>query len=147
MKLKLEAIVIPVSDVDRAKDFYLNAGFRLDADFAVSEDYRVVQFTPPGSHTSIVFGTGLTSARPGSTEGLHLVVFDLEETRSDLIGLGIDVTEIFHDASGVFHHGGLEARLPGPHPEHPDYSSFAAFSDPDGNGWVLQQIRVRAPGR
>ncbi|WP_394769985.1 VOC family protein [Lacisediminihabitans sp.] len=147
MNLKLEVVVLPVSDVDRAKAFYENAGFRLDADFAVSDDYRVVQFTPPGSPTSIVFGTGLTSARPGSTEGLHLVVYDLEETRSDLIGRGIDVTEIFHDATGVFHHAGSEARLPGPHPEHPDYSSFASFSDPDGNGWVLQEIKVRLPGR
>ncbi|MGW7366117.1 VOC family protein [Streptomyces sp. NPDC054841] len=157
MDLKLEVIVLPVSDVDRAKGFYEAAGFRLDIDNVASEDYRCVQFTPPGSEGSIIFGKGVTSAAPGSVQGLYLIVFDIEEARAELIGRGIEVSEVFHDAGGIFHHGhdagevihpaGDEGRVAGPHPARADYGSYATFSDPDGNGWVLQEVRKRAPGR
>ena len=147
MDLKLEVLVLPVSDVDRAKHFYQQLDFRLDADFSVSDSYRVVQLTPPGSQCSIIFGTGLTSAAPGSVQGLHLVVFDIEAARAELVGRGAEVSEIFHDATGIFHHAGAEGRLAGPAPAHADYGSFASFSDPDGNGWVLQEIKKRLPGR
>ncbi len=146
-ELKLEVVVVPVSDVDRAKHFYESLGWRLDADLAVEEGYRVVQLTPPGSACSIIFGEGVTSAPPGSTEGLQLTVYDIDEARADLIGRGIDVSEPFHDETGVFHHGGSAARASGPAPDHADYGSFAAFSDPDGNGWLLQEIKTRLPGR
>jgi predicted enzyme related to lactoylglutathione lyase len=144
--LKLEVVVVPVSDVDRAKGFYEMLGWRLDADLAIDDGYRVVQLTPPGSACSIIFGTGVTSAPPGSFEGLQLSVYDIEATRADLIGRGVDVSEPFHDVTGVFHHAGSEGRLSGPAPEHADYGSFAAFSDPDGNGWLLQEIEARLPG-
>jgi catechol 2,3-dioxygenase-like lactoylglutathione lyase family enzyme len=121
-------------------------GWRLDADFVISEDFRVVQLTPPGSEASIIFGNGLTSAAPGSLEGLQLTVVDIEAARDELAGRGVDV-ELFHDAGGVFHHAGTEGRVPGPDPQRSDYGSFASFSDPDGNGWLLQEIRTRAPGR
>jgi catechol 2,3-dioxygenase-like lactoylglutathione lyase family enzyme len=147
MDMKLEVVVVPVSDVDRAKRFYETLGWRLDADFVTSPDFRVVQLTPPGSECSIIFGTGITSALPGSVQGLHLVVFDIEAARAELVGRGVDVGELFHDAGGVFHHAGAEGRVPGPHPERRDYGSFASFSDPDGNGWVLQEVKQRAPGR
>ncbi len=147
MDLKLEVLVIPVSDVDRAKEFYQKLDFRLDADFVVSDDYRVVQLTPPGSPASIIFGQGLTNAAPGSTEGLHLVVTDIEAARADLAARGVDISEVFHEANGVFHHAGTEGRVPGLHPTRASYGSFASFSDPDGNGWVLQEIVTRAPGR
>jgi len=139
MDLKLEVLTLPVSDVDRSKDFYQALGFRLDADFVVSDDYRVVQVTPPGSEASIIFGTGVTSAVPGSVQGLHLVVFDIEKAHSELMTRGAEVSEIFHDATGAFHHSGTEQRVAGPHPDRGDYRSFASFSDPDGNGWVLQE--------
>jgi predicted enzyme related to lactoylglutathione lyase len=145
--LKLEVLVLPVSDVDRAKSFYEKLKFRMDADFSVSDAYRVVQVTPPGSQCSIIFGKGLTSAQPGSVEGLHLVVSDIEAARAELISRGADVSDIFHDESGVFHHAGIAGRIPGPAAGHADYGSFASFSDPDGNGWVLQEIKMRAPGR
>ncbi len=106
-----------------------------------------MQFTPPGSGCSIIFGEGVTSAPPGSFEGLHLAVNDLDEARADLIGRGVEVSEPFHDVTGVFHHAGTEGRLSGPAPGHADYGSFATFSDPDGNGWVLQEIKTRLPGR
>jgi catechol 2,3-dioxygenase-like lactoylglutathione lyase family enzyme len=144
--LKLEVVVVPVSDVDRAKGLYEMLGWRLDADLAIDDGYRVVQLTPPGSACSIIFGTGVTSAPPGSFEGLQLSVYDIEATRADLIGRGVDVSEPFHDVTGVFHHAGSEGRLSGPAPEHADYGSFAAFSDPDGNGWLLQEIEARLPG-
>jgi hypothetical protein len=121
-------------------------GWRLDADFVISEDFRVVQFTPPGSECSIIIGTGITSAAPGSMEGMQLVVFDIEAARDELAGRGVDL-EVFHDAGGVFHHAGTEGRAPGPDPERSDYGSFASFSDPDGNGWLLQEVKQRAPGR
>jgi catechol 2,3-dioxygenase-like lactoylglutathione lyase family enzyme len=145
--MKLEVIVVPVSDVGRARCFYEMMGFRLDADYAAGEDFRVVQLTPPGSECSIIIGNGITSAAPGSVQGLYLVVFDIEAARAELVGRGIDVGEVFHDVGGVFHHAGTAGRAAGPDPEHRDYGSFAAFSDPDGNGWFLQEVKVRAPGR
>jgi catechol 2,3-dioxygenase-like lactoylglutathione lyase family enzyme len=143
--MKLEVVVVPVSDVDRAKTFYESLGWRLDADLAVDDSYRVVQLTPPGSACSIIFGKGVTSARPGSFEGLQLTVFDIDESRAHLIARGIDVSETFHDVTGIFHHAGSEGRQSGPAPEHASYGSFAAFSDPDGNGWLLQEIRRAFP--
>jgi hypothetical protein len=107
----------------------------------------VVQLTPPGSECSIIIGNGITSAAPGSVQGLHLVVADIEATRPELVGRGVDVGELFHDVGGVFHHGGAEGRATGPDPERRDYGSFASFSDPDGNGWLLQEVKKRAPGR
>ncbi|GGX77695.1 VOC family protein [Streptomyces anandii] len=147
MDMRLEVVVIPVADVDRAKDFYEGLGWRLDADVAKGDDFRVVQVTPPGSPCSVIFGTGLTSAAPGSAEGLHLVVPDIETARAEVAGRGVDVSEVFHDAGGVFHRAGTEGRVPGPDPERQSYGSFASFSDPDGNGWVLQEITTRLPGR
>ena len=144
---RLEVVVVPVSDVDRAKEFYGSLGWRLDADLTKGDDYRVVQFTPPGSTCSIIFGTGLTAASPGSFEGLQLTVYDIDKARADLLGRGVDVSESFHDVTGVFHHAGTTGRVEGPAPEHADYGSFAAFSDPDGNGWLLQEIKTRLPGR
>jgi catechol 2,3-dioxygenase-like lactoylglutathione lyase family enzyme len=146
-EMRLEVVVVPVADVDRAKGFYEGLGWKLDAEFVGDGGYRLMQLTPPGSGCSVIFGDGVTSAAPGSTEGLHLIVYDIEETRNDLIGRGVDVSEIFHDVSGVFHHAGTEGRVSGPAPEHADYGSFASFSDPDGNGWVLQEIKTRLPGR
>ena len=147
MDMKLEVVVLPVSDVDRAKAFYQKLGWRLDADFATSEEFRVVQFTPPQSEASIIFGKGITTAAPGSTQGLQLSVEDIEEAYAELTGRGVDVSEIFHDVGGVFHHAGNEGRVPGPEPERKSYGSFASFSDPDGNGWILQEIKQRLPGR
>jgi catechol 2,3-dioxygenase-like lactoylglutathione lyase family enzyme len=144
---RLEVVVVPVSDVDRAKRFYESLGWRLDADLAVDDGYRVVQVTPPGSGCSIIFGKGVTSAPPGSSEGLQLSVYDIDEARADLVGRGVDVSELFHDVTGIFHHAGTAGRASGPAPEHADYGSFAAFSDPDGNGWLLQEIKKRLPGR
>jgi len=146
-EVKLEVVVVPVSDVDRAKSFYEALGWRLDADLAVDEGYRVVQLTPPGSACSIIFGKGVTSAPPGSSEGLQLTVYDIDQARADLVARGVDVSELFHDTTGIFHHAGSEGRVSGPAPEHADYGSFAAFSDPDGNGWLLQEIKTRLPGR
>ena len=146
-EVKLEVVLLPVSDVDRAKRFYESLGWRLDADLAVDDGYRVVQLTPPGSACSIIFGEGVTSAPPGSSEGLQLTVYDIDEARADLIGRGVDVSEIFHDATGIFHHAGTEGRVSGAAPDHADYGSLAAFNDPDGNGWLLQEIKTRLPGR
>jgi catechol 2,3-dioxygenase-like lactoylglutathione lyase family enzyme len=145
--MKLEVVVIPVSDVDKAKDFYQGLGWRLDADFAKSEDFRVVQLTPPGSPCSIIFGTGITSATPGSADGLQLVVTDVEAARDELISHGADVSEVFHDAGGVYHHAGTQARAAGLAPNHRSYGSFVSFSDPDGNGWFVQEVTTRLPGR
>lgn len=157
MDLKLEVIVLPVSDVDRAKSFYEAAGFRMDIDNVASEEYRCVEFTPPGSECAIIFGKGVTTAAPGSVQGLYLVVSDIEASRAELVGRGIEVGEVFHDdkglflhshdAGGVIHDAGLTGRLAGPHPTRADYGSYATFSDPDGNGWVLQEVKKRAPGR
>jgi predicted enzyme related to lactoylglutathione lyase len=145
--MKLEVVVVPVADVDRAKRFYASLGWREDADFATSDDFRVVQFTPPGSEASIIFGKGITSATPGAIDALQLTVYDIEATRDALVGRGVEVSEVFHDAGGVFHHADTEGRVTGPAPESADYGSFASFSDPDGNGWMLQEIKVRLPGR
>ncbi len=147
VEMKLEVVVLPVSDVDRAKGFYEKLGWRLDADLAKGDDFRVVQFTPPGSECSIIFGTGVTAVDPGSIEGLQLTVFDIDAARSALIDRDVDVSEVFHDAGGVFHHAGTDERVTGPAPEHADYGSFASFSDPDGNGWLLQEVKKRLPGR
>ncbi|MCW2526699.1 MAG: hypothetical protein JWM76_1559 [Pseudonocardiales bacterium] len=145
--MSLEVVVLPVSDVDRAKQFYLRLGWRLDADFPGDEGFRVVQLTPPGSPCSIIFGSQVTTARAGSADALMLVVADLEASRADLLARGIDVSAIFHDAGGVFHHAGTDARVPGLDPQRRSYSSFASFNDPDGNGWLLQEIVTRLPGR
>ncbi|MFG2450034.1 VOC family protein [Streptomyces sp. NPDC048512] len=147
MDMKLEVVVVPVSDVDRAKDFYTGLGWRLDADVPTGEDFRVVQMTPPGSPASVIFGTSVTEQAPGSARGLHLIVDDIEAAREELRKGGADPGEVFHDAGGVFHHGGTDARVPGPAPERGSYGSFLSFSDPDGNGWLLQEITTRLPGR
>jgi catechol 2,3-dioxygenase-like lactoylglutathione lyase family enzyme len=147
MDMKLELLAVPVSDVDRSKAFYESLGFRMDIDYVAGEDFRVAQCTPPGSEASIIIGTGTTSAQPGSLQGLHLVVFDIEKAHAELVDRGIDVSDVFHDAGGVFHHMGNEGRVADPDPDRRDYGSFASFSDPDGNGWVLQEVKKRAPGR
>jgi hypothetical protein len=130
-----------------SRAFYEKLGFRLDIDYVATEDFRLVQFTPPGSECSIIIGNGITSAVPGSVQGLHLVVVDIEAARTELVGRGVDVGEVFHDVGGVFHHSGAERRATGPDPKRRDYGSFASFSDPDGNGWLLQEVKTRAPGR
>jgi catechol 2,3-dioxygenase-like lactoylglutathione lyase family enzyme len=147
MDMKLEVVVLPVSDVDRAKAFYVGLGWRLDADFPGAAGFRVVQLTPPGSACSIIFGSGLTSAAPGSADGMQLVVDDIAAAREELVAHGATVSQVFHDAGGVFHHSGLESRVGGPAPEGKSYGSFASFSDPDGNGWYIQQVTTRLPGR
>ena len=147
LDMRLEVVVIPVSDVDRAKRFYSGLGWRLDADYAADEDFRVIQFTPTGSNCSIIFGRNVTASTPGATQGLHLVVADIRAAREDLTRRGVEVSEAFHDAGGVFHHAGVAERLGGPSPERKSYASFASFSDPDGNGWLLQEITTRPPGR
>jgi catechol 2,3-dioxygenase-like lactoylglutathione lyase family enzyme len=147
MHMKLEVAVVPVSDVDRAKAFYERLGWRMDIDYVDGEDFRVVQLTPPGSRASIVIGNGVTSAPPGSVDGLQLVVDDISAAREELAGRGVDVSEVFHDAGGIFHHAGTAGRVPGPAPERATYGSFAAFADPDGNRWMVQEVTARAPGR
>ncbi|WP_201833820.1 VOC family protein [Microvirga zambiensis] len=139
--LKLEVVVIPVADVERAKRFYGGLGWRLDADFVKGDAFRVVQFTPPGSPCSIHFGKGVTSAEPGSAQRMYLVVSDIEAARADLVNRGVDVSDVFHRAAIG------EGPSSGPDPERRSYNSFATFSDPDGNGWMLQEITARLPGR
>src|SRR5687767_4685681 len=150
--MKLEIVVIPVSDVDRAKEFYKRLGWRLDADYAHGDDFRVIQFTPPGSPCSVIFGKNVTAAAPGSAQGLYLIVSDIAAAREELRGRGVEITEVFHDATGVY--AGTDQpylfgrrRVSGLDPEHRSYRSFVSFSDPDGNGWLLQEIRERLPGR
>ncbi|CAD6547059.1 VOC family protein [Paraburkholderia sabiae] len=145
--MKLEVVVIPVSDVDRAMQFYAGLGWRLDVDIVRGDDFRVVHFTPAGSQCSILFGKGVTTEAPGSVQGLHLIVSDVEAARAQLVSRGVEVSEIFHDVGGVFHHAGEEGRLSGAHPERKSYGSFASFNDPDGNGWVFQEVTSRLPGR
>jgi catechol 2,3-dioxygenase-like lactoylglutathione lyase family enzyme len=140
--MKLEVVVIPVSDVDRAKQFYASLGWRLDADFPISDELRVVQLTPPGSGCSVQFGEGVTSAAPGSAQNLILVVSDIEAARDGLIGRGVEVSEVSHG-----NRFSTEGRESGPDPEHASYRTFATFDDPDGNGWVLQEVTTRLPGR
>jgi len=149
--MKFELVVIPVSDVDRAKEFYARLGWRLDADFASGDDFRVIQFTPPGSGGSVIFGKNVTAAAPGSAQGLYLIVSDIEATRADLLGRGVAVSEVFH-GGGVY--AGTDEpylfgrlRVSGPDPERRSYHSFASFRDPDGNGWLFQEITTRLPGR
>ena len=139
--MKLEVVVIPVADVDRSKRFYGGLGWRLDADFAVGDDFRVVQLTPPGSPCSIHFGKGITPAAPGSAAGLYLVVSDIEAARAELAARGADVSEVFHRAAPG------KPPLAGPDPERRSYGSFATVKDPDGNGWLLQEVTARLPGR
>ncbi len=150
--MKFEVVVIPVSDVDRAKDFYARLGWRLDADFASEDQFRVIQFTPPGSGCSIIFGKNITPATPGSAQGLYLIVSDIEAARQELLNLGIPVSEAFHGENGVY--SGKDepylfgsARASGPDPNHGSYRSFASFHDPDGNGWLFQELTTRLPGR
>jgi catechol 2,3-dioxygenase-like lactoylglutathione lyase family enzyme len=146
--LKLEAIVIPVSDVDRAKDFYSRLGWRLDADFGFDNGFRVVQLTPPGSGCSVQFGTRITPAPPGSAHGLYLVVSDIQAARDQLAGLGAEISEVFSPGvPGAQFSDDPTGRVTGPAPEHASYSSFATFADPDGNTWLLQEITTRLPGR
>jgi catechol 2,3-dioxygenase-like lactoylglutathione lyase family enzyme len=147
MAMRLEVVVVPVSDVDRARRFYEMLGWRLDADYSAGDGFRVVQLTPPASECSIIFGSGITSAEPGSADSLVLAVYDIDVAREQLIGQGVDVSEVFHDAGGVFHHAGTEARSAGPDPQGRSYASWASFSDPDGNSWLLQEIKTRLPGR
>jgi catechol 2,3-dioxygenase-like lactoylglutathione lyase family enzyme len=140
LDFKYEVTVVPVSDVDRAKDFYAEKlGFNVDVDHRAGEDFRVVQLTPPGSAASISIGTGITTAAPGSYLGMHLVVDDIEAARAELTGRGVEVSEPFHF--------GAEGQTPGLHPERADYGTYLSFSDPDGNGWLIQEVRQRAPGR
>jgi catechol 2,3-dioxygenase-like lactoylglutathione lyase family enzyme len=150
--MKLEIVVIPVSDVDRAKDFYGRLGWRLDADFAHGDDWRVIQFTPPGSGCSVIFGKNVTAAAPGSAQGLYLIVSDIEAARDELLRRGVKISEVFHDAGDAY--AGTDEpylfgriRVSGPDPEHRSYRSFASFRDPDGNGWLFQEITTRLPGR
>ena len=151
--MKFEIVVIPVSDVDRAKEFYgEKLGWRLDADYDNGKDFRVIQFTPPGSGCSIIFGKNVTAAAPGSSQGLYLIVSDIEAARKELLSRGIQISQVFHDAGGVY--AGTDEpylfgriRVSGPDPEHRSYRSFASFHDPDGNGWLFQELTTRQPGR
>jgi catechol 2,3-dioxygenase-like lactoylglutathione lyase family enzyme len=150
--MKFEIVVIPVSDVDRAKEFYGRLGWRLDADFASGKDYRVIQFTPLGSGCSIIFGKNVTAAAPGSAQGLYLIVSDIVAARAELLGRGVEISDVFHDDAGV--HAGTDEpylfgrlRVRGPDPDHRSYRSFASFCDPDGNGWLFQEVTTRLPGR
>jgi predicted enzyme related to lactoylglutathione lyase len=147
--LKLEAVVIPVTDVDKAKSFYEQLDWRLDADFAFDNGFRVVQFTPPGSPTSVQFGTNITTAEPGSAQGLYLIVSDIEAARDELASRGADVSEAFHPAApgAQFRNDDTSGRATGPADERASYGSFATFSDPDGNTWLLQEVTTRLPGR
>jgi catechol 2,3-dioxygenase-like lactoylglutathione lyase family enzyme len=150
--MKFEIVVIPVSDVDRAKRFYSKLGWRLDADFAAGDDYRVIQFTPPGSGCSVIFGKNVTAAAPGSAQGLYLIVSDIKAARAELLGRGVEISEVFHGA-GDKYAGADEPylfgrlRVDGPDPELRSYRSLASFSDPDGNGWLFQEVTGRLPGR
>jgi catechol 2,3-dioxygenase-like lactoylglutathione lyase family enzyme len=152
LDMKLEVVVIPVSHVDRAKEFYGRLGWRLDADYDNGSDYRVIQFTPPGSACSVIFGKNVTGAAPGSAQGLYLIVSDIAAARAELVARGVDPSEVFHDAGGVYtgtDHPYLfgRRRVSGPDPDHRSYRSFLSFNDPDGNGWLLQEITTRLAGR
>ncbi len=150
--MKLEVVIIPVSDVDRAKEFYARLGWRLDADFAHDDDWRGIQLTPPGSGCSVIFGKNVTAAAPGSAQGLYLIVSDIEAARNELLRRGVEVSEVFH-GGGTVYAGPDEpylfgrVRVSGPDPGHGSYRSFASFRDPDGNGWLLQEVTSRLPGR
>jgi catechol 2,3-dioxygenase-like lactoylglutathione lyase family enzyme len=144
---KIEVVVIPVSDVDRAKQFYTSLGWRLDADFTNNDDWRVVQLTPPGSPCSVFLGKGLTNAAPGSVQGTFLVVDDVQQARAELTKRGVEVSDVFHFDHDIIRVAGTKGRLPGPDPQDRSYLSFATFSDPDGNSWMLQRVTARLPGR
>src|SRR5262245_10590828 len=143
-EMRLATLVVPVADVDRAKAFYRAAGFREDLDHSSADDFRVVRFTPPGSSTSILFGTGMTGAPPGSAQGLILAVEDVKAASAALVARGIEVGDVFHDVGGVYFHCSPAYEVPGPDPARRDHRSFARFSDPDGNGWLLEEVRARA---
>ena len=150
--MKFEIVVLPVSDVDRAKEFYGRLGWRLDADYDNGNDFRVIQFTPPGSGCSVIFGKNVTAAAPGSAQGMYLIVSDIEAARKELLGRGVEISDVFHDASGVY--AGPDEpylfgrrRVSGQDPDHRSYRSFASFNDPDGNGWLFQEVTTRLPGR
>ncbi|MGW6904235.1 VOC family protein [Streptomyces sp. NPDC054940] len=143
INMSLEVIVIPVVDVDRALRFYRSLGWRLDADYEAGSEFRIVQVTPPGSVSSVIFGRGVTSVAPGSAQGLYLVVSDIDRARADLVDRGVDVSEVFHNV----YDNGVQEPVDGPDPERRSYGSYASFSDPDGNGWLLQEVQVRLPGR
>ena len=147
--MKFEVVVIPVADVDRSKAFYTKLGWRLDADFPFDNGFRIVQFTPPGSGCSVQFGTDITSAAPGSAQGLYLIVSDIEAARGELVARGIDISEVFHAGTpgSQFQPEGTSGRLTGRAPHHASYRSYATFSDPDGNAWLLQEVTTRLPGR
>jgi catechol 2,3-dioxygenase-like lactoylglutathione lyase family enzyme len=147
LDMKLEVVVIGVSDVDRAKAFYEKLGWRLDADFAKGDEFRVIQLTPHNSQASLIFGKGVTSMKPGSINSLTLAVDDIEAARKDLIARGVKVSEVFHYAGGPFNNTGTKPRVSGRDPEGRSYFSFASFEDPDGNGYLLQGIQTRLPGR
>ncbi len=150
VRFRLEVVVIPVADYDRARNFYMNLGWRVDADADLGNGYRLMQLTPPGSGASIIFGSQVTAAPPGSSDGLFLVVDDIEEARMALLARGVDVSEAFHDADGGLiggFHIGDEGRAQGPDPEHRSYATYASFHDSEGNRWVLQEITTRLPGR
>jgi catechol 2,3-dioxygenase-like lactoylglutathione lyase family enzyme len=144
--MKLEVVVVPVADADRAKAFYRSIGFDEDVDYACGEGFRVVQLTPPGSTASIIFGTGITDAAPGSLQGVHLVVHDIEAARAELLDRNVDVSPVFHDVDGVFYRLSPACAVLGADPVHRGYTSFARFSDPDGNGWILQEGATTAAG-
>ena len=146
VETKLEVVILPVSDVERSKRFYMSLGWRLDADFAAGDDWRGVQLTPPGSPCSVIFGKGFTAAVPGSVQGTFLVVDDVKAARAALIGRGVEVSEVFH-FEGPLNVIGTNGRVPGPDPQGRSYQSWASFSDPDGNSWMLQEIKTRLPGR
>ena len=150
--MKFEIVVLPVSDVDRAKEFYERLGWRLDADYDSGKDFRVIQFTPPGSGCSIIFGKNVTAAAPGSVQGMYLIVSDIQAARKELLDRGVEISEVFHEAAGVY--AGTDepylfgrVRVSGPDAEHRSYRSFASFGDPDGNGWLCQEITARLAGR
>jgi catechol 2,3-dioxygenase-like lactoylglutathione lyase family enzyme len=150
IQMRLEAVVVPVADVDRANRFYQRLGWRVDADVSAGDDYRLVHLTPPASNASILYGKGVTSAPPGSLDGLVLAVDDIDAAREELLARGVEVSELFHDAGGGPAGGFIadtEARAAGPDPQARSYASYASFSDPDGNRWLLQEITERAPGR
>jgi catechol 2,3-dioxygenase-like lactoylglutathione lyase family enzyme len=146
VEFRLEVLVLPVSDVDRAKGFYAALGWREDADFPSRDDFRVIQMTPPGSPTSVIFGSGLSDAAPGSAGPLVLAVYDIEAARADLVARGADASEVFHGRSGFDLHG-TAPRESGPDPDGASYNSWVSFSDPDGNSWRLQELKTRLPGR
>jgi catechol 2,3-dioxygenase-like lactoylglutathione lyase family enzyme len=147
MNMKLEVVIVPVSDVDRAKAFYEKVGFRLDIDYVANENFRVLQFTPPQSGASIIFGKGVTTGKSGSAGSLVLAVEDVAAVRDDLLTRGVNVSEVFHYAAGPFNYSVANPRVDGRDPEGRSYYSFASFEDPDGNGWLLQEITTRLPGR